>query len=168
MEALVACLLTLGYGHLGYELGPLELNPRVETKAEKTRVPDILFSGTHLGINYDSSMHLENRDHLVDDKRRTRELLCAGYSVLPITSEDLSEEGGFDRLVGQVMDFLESESGRKLDRQRTFMARKRVRRERQDLIWSLLPGERGARISREAKAREAVTPREIVDVALPM
>ena len=150
MEALVAALLELDHGHLGYDLGPLELNPRVQTGEKSTRVPDIFFTGTHLGINYDSSMHLDDRDRLVDDKRRTRELLSAGVSVLPMTSEDLSEKGGFDRLARQVMNFLEASEGRGVSRQRAFMARKRVQKERQELIWSLMPGDRGARISRVA------------------
>lgn len=167
MEALVAALLELDHGHLGYDLGPLELNPRVQTGEKSTRVPDILFTGTRLGINYDSSMHLDDRSRLVDDKRRTRELLSAGVSVLPMTSEDLSEKGGFDRLARQVMDFLEASEGRGVSRQRAFMARKRVQKERQELIWSLMPGDRGARISREAAGAEVAAPRKIVEVELP-
>lgn len=167
MEALVAALLELDHGHLGYDLGPLELNPRVQTGENSTRVPDILFTGTRLGINYDSSMHLDDRDRLVDDKRRTRELLSAGVYVLPMTSEDLSEKGGFDRLACQVMDFLEASEGHGVSRQRAFMARKRVQKERQKLIWSLMPGDRGVRISREAAGTEVATPQEIVEVELP-
>lgn len=167
MEALVAALLELDHGHLGYDLGPLELNPRVQTGEKSTRVPDILFTGTRLGINYDSSMHLDDRSRLVDDKRRTRELLSAGVSVLPMTSEDLSEKGGFDRLARQVMDFLEASEGRGVSRQRAFWARKRVQKERQELIWSLMPGNRGVRMSREAAGAEATEPWGIVEVELP-
>ena len=65
------------------------------------------------------------------------------------------------------MDFLEASEGRGVSRQRAFMARKRVQKERQELIWSLMPGDRGARISREAAGAEVAAPREIVEVELP-
>ncbi len=168
MEALAACLLTLDNGWLGYDLGPVALNPRVSTADDATRVPDILFDGTHLGINYDGSQHLEDRDRLVDDKRRTRELLAAGYTVLPMTSEDLSREGAFDALVLQLMDFLEREEGRNLARQRAFLAKRRVQRDRQKLIWSLMPGERGKQLSREKVDEKPAEPRAVVDAFLPM
>ena len=72
-----------------------------------------------------------------------------------------------DRLARQVMDFLEASEGRGVSRQRAFWARKRVQKERQELIWSLMPGNRGVRMSREAAGAEATEPWGIVEVELP-
>lgn len=168
METLTACLLTLNAGWLGYDLGPVTLNPRIEVDQDATRVPDILFDGTHLGVNYDGSAHLDERARLVDDKRRTRELLASGYAVLPMTSEDLSQRGGFDAFALQVMDFLERDEGRDLRMQRAFLARKRIQKERQELIWSLMPGERGRRISREQAEAVPEPPRAVIDAFIPL
>lgn len=65
-ESLVAALLRLPVDSLGYDLGPLELNPRVNFKstlpgAKQSRVPDIVIAGTPVGANYDGFVHLDLR-----------------------------------------------------------------------------------------------------------
>ena len=76
-ESLIAALALLPYHHLGYNMAPLTLNPRVRvsdpcmdadssavpvdihTNAAHSRVPDILFGKTGVGLNYDGGVHLE-------------------------------------------------------------------------------------------------------------
>ena len=76
-ESLIAALALLPYHHLGYNMTPLTLNPRVRvsdpcmdagssavpvdihTNATHSRVPDILFGKTGVGLNYDGGVHLE-------------------------------------------------------------------------------------------------------------
>lgn len=65
-EALVAAWAALPFTELGYGLGPIRLNERVEAEgdlssfaAKGSRVPDILLAGTTIGINYDGEGHLD-------------------------------------------------------------------------------------------------------------
>lgn len=76
-ESLIAALALLPYHHLGYNMAPLTLNPRVRvsdpcmdagssavpvdihTNATHSRVPDILFGKTSVGLNYDGGVYLE-------------------------------------------------------------------------------------------------------------
>ena len=109
IEAIIAQMIVLNPCESGYGLGEIELNRRVGAAKKGSRVPDILFAGTHVGLNYDGGVHfgLEDvvaaagtegeraaiaaaRAKIVGDKRRDRELLANGYAVLPVTSEDLS------------------------------------------------------------------------------
>ncbi|WP_062531478.1 MULTISPECIES: hypothetical protein [Olsenella] len=89
------------------------------------------------------------RRAIVDDKRRDRDLWLRGLTVLPATSEDLYQPRSLDRLMGQVMEAIERTAGRDLSLQRSVLTRRPFVRERQRLVWSLLPGERGRRISQQ-------------------
>lgn len=172
-EAVIAALAVMEWPELGYELGDVVLNRRINVGHETTRVPDILFAGTHVGLNYDGGVHFGLRDivaaagtsreqeavaqaraRIVGDKRRSRELLAAGYTVLPVTSEDLYEKGGLDAVMSQVADLIERETGRDLSEVRTFASSPLIVKERQRLIWSLLPGRRGEDLLREMYARD--------------
>ena len=152
-------------------------NPRIAAperldglSQKQTRVPDIMFVGSGVGINYDWGMHYDLRSiaeattmepnetdealaavrrAIVDDKRRDRDLWLRGLTVLPATSEDLYQPRGPDRLMGQVMEAIERTAGRDLSLQRSVLTRQPFVRERQRLVWSLLPGERGRRISQQ-------------------
>lgn len=179
MEAVVAALLALPFGDLGYDLGPLVLNRRVDTgvgvrSEHDSRVPDILFAGTHVGLNYDGAGHLDiqgvadaaaqaalqpedpalarRRDaamaavraSYVDDNRRDRELWAQGLLVMPFTYEDVVGEGWLDSLVLWVIDRIEAEGARDLTNQRQSLGSPALSRMRQEVVWSLLPGRRGA------------------------
>ena len=176
MEAVVAAMAVLPAERLGYDLWPVDLNVRTDAKgatATDTRVPDLVFRGTDVGLNYDGEGHLplqgvvdaamqlaaapeegalqealedavrQVREGSVADKRRDRDLGAAGLTVLAMTKEDLYERGGLDRLMLQVMDAVERTGKRNLSRQRTMMQSKLLRDLRQELIWSLLPGKIG-------------------------
>lgn len=177
-EALIAAMASLGPEDYGYDLGPVILNRRVVTQGGQTRVPDILLCGSHVGINYDGAVHLGLEDvaaaagtdrlgavmervrgKAVDDRRRDRELIAAGYSVLPVTREDLYQPGRLDAVMDQVMMLVSRELGRSFAKHRAFLARPRIREERQRLVWWLLPGGRGAALLREA-ARDDLAQRE--------
>jgi hypothetical protein len=190
MECLIASIVCLDATDLGYGMAPLFLNPRVETPdglagiSEKgSRVPDIMFGGTHVGLNYDGSMHFDlgliadaaarsavspddatlaqdldaavrsTRDKIVDGKRRDRDLWVSGLTVLPVTSEDLYQEGGLDVVVGQVIEAIERETGKRLEAQRNVLRQKALSKGRQRLLWSVLPGARGRRIAQELEAK---------------
>ena len=63
-ESLVTALLRLPIDSLGFDIGQLTLNPRVELErrlpgAKDSRVPDIVIDGTLVGLNYDGMAHLD-------------------------------------------------------------------------------------------------------------
>lgn len=176
MEAMVAALAALPVGEFGYEMGESTLNLRVDrpaalvgSNAKSSRVPDILFGDTRVGINYDGEGHLNLsaiadaareaernpgeayaqaelghamrrvRAKAVDDIRRNRELAAAGYTVFPVTKEDLVEEGGLDRVMAQVVEAIELLDGRDMSIPRRLVNLRLVKAGRQNLIWSLMP-----------------------------
>lgn len=135
-ESVVATMACLPLDEFGYGLGRVTLNERVATPGglaattEKgSRVPDILFKGTRVGINYDGAVHLnldsivkaamnlaglpgeaalarelgralsDVRAKVVDDIMRNRELAADGLTVFPVVKEDLYREGGLDRVM---------------------------------------------------------------------
>ena len=183
VESVVATVASLPIGGCGYEMGPVSLNARIfapETLArvnsKGSRVPDILFKGTHVGLNYDGSEHfdlnaivgaavdaernpddafaqvsLDNtvksvRAKAVDDIRRNRELAASGYIVFPVTKEDLDEDGGLDRVMAQAMEAIEMFDHKDMSKQRRFLDAEFYRMKRQQLIWSLTTGMRENRI----------------------
>ena len=158
MEALLAALLVLPGNELRYDLWPFALNPRKEASEHimaythaSSRVPDILFSGTSIGLNYDGEDHFglwriaetaaaaerdpgnghlaeeavralaDARQRIIADKRRDRDLEALGYVVMPVTKEDLQERGGLDRVIKQVIDAIEREGTRNLEAQRQML-----------------------------------------------
>lgn len=176
-EALLAALIVLPGDEFGYELWPITLNPRKEASenllpyvSASSRVPDILFNATSIGLNYDGEDHFglrriaqaaikaaaepgnaqlaqevedaiaSARLRIVGDKRRDRDLETQGYTVLPVTKEDFSENGGVDRVIAQVIEAIEREGVRQLDAQRQLLQDKELAEARQLFIWSLLPG----------------------------
>lgn len=128
MEAVIALLATLPTRQGGYGIPGVRCNARVAVAGTReSRVPDILFGDTCVGINYDGRGHLDLgsiarandasgiatamrqvRRTYVDDRRRERELGAQGYLVLTATSEDLYEPGGLDRLMRHVLDGIAS------------------------------------------------------------
>lgn len=175
IEAIIAQMIVLDPCESGYGLGEIELNRRVGAAKKGSRVPDILFAGTHVGLNYDGGGHFglddviaaagtdrekevvaKARSKIVDDKRRDRELLVAGYSVIAVTSEDLYEPGGLDAVMAQVIELIERETGRELTEQRDFLNDERMASRRQRFLWSLLPGKRGLRILQQNAATKRV------------
>lgn len=66
MEALLACLVSLGFENVGYGLGPVVLNKEEKLPelvdgyvVRSSRIPDLLFAGTCVGLNYDGRGHLD-------------------------------------------------------------------------------------------------------------
>ena len=64
MEALLAALIVLPGDEFGYDLWPISLNERKEASerlrpyvSSDSRVPDLLFRGTSVGLNYDGEDH---------------------------------------------------------------------------------------------------------------
>lgn len=174
-EALLNGLARMPLHELGYELGELQLNPRYIVRGsllslvdKRSRVPDSLVRGTHIGFNYDGGPHFGEgtpgtagaglldsnaannmREAVVADKRRDRDLLVQGLSVLPVTKEDFYERGGIDRVMLQAMSLLERVCQRDYSKHRRALIMPRLAEERQRLIWSLLPGRRGRELSQE-------------------
>ena len=177
MEALIAALAILPMDKLGLDLGRVRLNPRKELgerlsrlSSAASRVPDIMFMGTNVGINYDGEDHFrldgiaraavaldrdpgnadraqeladafaEARGRIVSDKRRDRDLMSLGLTVFPVAKEDLLEPGGFDRVMGQVVAAIERSEHRDLTAQRMALADGRLADARYALMRSLMPG----------------------------
>lgn len=142
----------------------------VGSAAKESRVPDIMVEGTHVGINYEGGGHLDLdsiveaamrlqrhigsqaaeeeldeviarvRAKIVDDGRRNRELAADGLSVFQVYSEDLYEDGGLDAVMMQVLEALKlNEKWEVAERQRALQSAL-VRKERQELLHSMLPG----------------------------
>ena len=188
-ESVAATIASLPIAECGYELSPCVMNRRVAASealapaaATSSRVPDILFGDTNVGINYDGAVHLDLdsvvkaamelernpgssatavaldevvrsvRAKAVDDIRRNRELAAAGYIVFPVTKEDLYEEGGFDRVMVQVIEALEVFARRDMGMYRSMMQSKFLSTKRQELIWSLLPGKHPDHVSYRREA----------------
>ncbi|RVU98560.1 hypothetical protein EII22_01760 [Coriobacteriales bacterium OH1046] len=181
-EALVAALAVLLVDKLGLDLGPIDLNPRKELGERLSRlsdagsrVPDIMFRGTNVGLNYDGEDHFrlseiaraavaldrdpgnaalarefaeamaDSRARIVADKRRDRDLMLLGLTVFSITKEDLLDRGGFERAMGQVVEAIERAGRHDLLAQRVALGNERISRARHGLICSLMPGLRGKR-----------------------
>lgn len=177
MEALVAALAVMPPEELGYGVGDVRLNARrdngrqlVEPERKGSRVPDIEFGGTPVGLNYDGHGHLDPgsvaeaaqqdggdasaqiesvRSRYVDDLRRNRELAATGLVVLPVTAEDLYEKGALDALMLEVADVMEATGGKDVSSVRLACTARQLADTRQKLLWSLLPWAPGARYGRE-------------------
>ena len=176
-ESLVAAFACAPIDDFGYELGDYTLNPRFGTPdelrlttAKDSRVPDILFGDTTVGINYDGQMHVDLRaiadagieagSHLgdngryealervmadvrrkvVDDVRRNRELAADGLTVFPMVKEDLYEFGGLDGVIRQVLTVIERQTGCRYGRTHRALDSQDLCFDRQKLIRSFLPG----------------------------
>lgn len=187
-ESIIAAMASLPLAEFGYGLS-VSMNERIYTPEAlsgvtdaSSRVPDILFNDTHVGINYDGAVHLdlnsivhvamdagrnpgdakigyaldqvirEVRAKAVDDIRRNRELAASGFIVFPVTKEDLYEEGGLDRVMMQVIEALEKFGQQDVGKHRRMMKSKFVRAKRQELVWSLLPGRHREYVSNRAEA----------------
>lgn len=180
MEATIAVMALLPPHQLGYGFRDLRLNQRVTRGADSlagnsrgSRIPDLLFSGSRVGLNYDGRGHLNLasiaeaasldgagdairavRAKYVDDIRRDRELASHGMVVLPVVAEDLFEAGGLDALMLAVAGAVGASSDLDVSPTLNAIRARGLRFARQELIWSLLPWDRGDHYVRELLRRE--------------
>lgn len=175
METCLATLAPLPLDQFGYQLGEVLLNSPVRPSEDlvnvvlaESRVPDLLFSGTTVGLNYDGDAHLDlaevvsaaraleaspremklslaldealdkARRSAASDKQRDRDLLTMGYTVLPVTKYDVRSISDFDRLMGQAMVLIERTTGRDLSLQRQALSNTRLQQGRQKLLRTLV------------------------------
>lgn len=180
MESIVALMTCLRPDELGYGLGRVRLNVRhgatpelVALGCKGSRVPDIEVEGTHVGFNYDSTLHLDLgsiaeaasggdatgairsvREKYLDDLRRNRELAALGSITLPVTAQDLFAPGGLDAVMLEAAMVIDQvDGGFALSDVRAILGPGSLQKRRQQLIWSLLPWEEGAAHARAALAR---------------
>ena len=160
----------LGFGMGDLVLNPRKHTHALLPGSKESRVPDIMIADTSVGVNYDGFYHLDLRtvvttalevgahpevaqaqnalnravcdvrEKAVDDIRRNRELAADGLFVFPVVKEDLYTPGGFDQVVSQLLDALETYSKRDVREQRRILRKKALSRERHRVILSLLPG----------------------------
>lgn len=176
MEAVIAVMALLPGHEEGYEIGSVTLNRRLEAPedlvrlgARESRVPDIQVDGSHVGLNYDGTGHLDLESVLAaaergedvdaavkavreknrDDMLRTRELMAQGSVTLPVTSADLFLPGGLDAVMLELALARESLDGVSSVGVRTILSDSTQARKRQELIWSLLPWRPGIAHARE-------------------
>lgn len=179
MEGVIAVMALLPGHEQGYGLGSVTLNRRIEAPEElarlgvcESRVPDIQIDGSHIGLNYDGTGHLDLESVLAavecggdveaavrtvreknhDDLLRTRELMAQGSVILPVTSADLFLPGGLDAVMLELALAREHLDGVSSLGMRTILSSERDARARQALIWSLLPWKPGAAHAREVLA----------------
>lgn len=152
------------------------------TTDKESRVPDIMVAGTSVGLNYDGTGHLdlgaiaragvglgqdlgssqrereltialqEVREKALDDIRRNRELAADGLTVFQVYKEDLYEYGGLDKVMMQVLTALELREGWDVSEQMELLRSSFARRERQALVYSMMPGGRQVPPSNEEHA----------------
>lgn len=152
---------------LGYEIGRTILNREfVPNEADRacvlgeSRIPDILFAGTSVGLNYDGDGHLslaqlvriakalagdpssselraavrqameDVRKEAASDKQRDRDLGVMGLSVLPVTRFDVEDAEGLDLVMSQVMTLIERDTGFDMSLQRQALQDEALRAKR--------------------------------------
>ena len=194
MESIASALAVMPVEELGYRLGPVRLNVRHENPDElvalgcrSSRVPDIEVDGSSIGFNYDGREHFDPdtlvsepddleraraarkiRERYVDDLRRNRELAALGRVVLPVTSEDLFQEGGLDAVMLEAAAAMKALDGLALPHVHAAVRSRTLRRARQRLVWSLLPWDAAAGWAREIAERERPKAMRVIDVDLTM
>ena len=174
MEPIVSAFSERGIDELGYEVGAVKVNRREAARDEAlatkaSRVPDIMFEGTPVGINYDGAGHYdlarveraalsaamgagtkaawdelegakrEVRAKYADDRRRERDLWADGLTVFTMTREDLYEEGALDLLMRQVCTAIARTTGRDMGMQLEALGDAGLARRRFELLKSVLP-----------------------------
>lgn len=180
MEAMLGCVCSLSIVDFGYSLGPIEMNrreelpgPVAELGEHTSRVPDIMFAGTPVGINYDGGDHLDFsgveqafekdrgdmealreaeqklRAKVRDDQWRDWELVACGDLVMPLHKEDIVGEGALDRAMLLVARAIERFSDRDVSLCRQVLEHQKLVKERQKLIWSLYPWKSAGGYARE-------------------
>ena len=181
MEAIIALLALLPPNEQGYGLRQISLNVRHEATEElvslgarTSRVPDIEIVGSHVGFNYDGSLHLnleailesartgEDAERIIraireksrDDILRNRELMAMGRLILPVTSADLFAPGGLDAVMLEAALAREEIDGISSGDIRYLVETEWYSEARQQLLWSLLPWQPG--ISHARKVVEAM------------
>lgn len=173
MEAPLVAFAGDGPDGLGFGIGKVIVNRREGARdpslaSKESRVPDIMFEDTPVGINYDGGGHYdidrvaraalaaacevgradiwkeleavkrEVRAKYADDRRRERDLWADGLTVFTATKEDLYEEGALDLLMAQVIEAIHRTTGRDMGRQREVLLDPETARRRQELLRSAL------------------------------
>lgn len=174
MEAPIVAFAGGGPSGLGYDVGEVVVNRREKARnpdlaTKEARVPDIMFAGTPVGINYDGGGHFdidrvaraalaaagdagraniweelettkrEVRAKYADDRRRERDLWADGLTVFTATKEDLYEEGALDLLMAQVIEAIRRTTGKDMGSQLEALRDPGLSRRRQELLRSALP-----------------------------
>lgn len=167
--ALPAEHLGYGLGQLDLNVSARALGA-ADAMGMDVRMPNILFRGTGVGLSYSAQDQFgleaiaqaaaasarnpgdarlrqalaeakaQVRTRIADEKLRDRDLAALGLTVLSVTREDLQEPGGFDRVARQVVGALERARGTSMVEQRIALDDRELAQDRQELIWSLMPG----------------------------
>lgn len=173
-ETALSTMIQLPAEWCGYQAGPIDLNEEVRVRkyhesAVKavSRVPDILFRGTKVGLNYDGRVHVDlpsvvrtakavgreptssglakeleeavesAYEDVASDKQRDRDLMVMGYTVFPITKEDLADVDALDRVMRQVYILIERTTGRDMGSQRRALDNEALKDDRRTLLDAL-------------------------------
>lgn len=176
VETLLSTMAQIPTDQFGYAIGRTVLNREVRPDASterlvtaESRIPDILFVGTSVGINYDGDVHLDiagvieaarelgnassNEAHealkaavnavrrgAAGDKQRDRDLAVMGLTVLPVTKYDIEDIEGLDRVMGQVIRLIEMSGDAELDLQRQALLNEGLRSGRAEVLRRLSQG----------------------------
>ena len=168
MESVLALLLSLPVEGGGYGICSITLNRRAPHDEDScARIPDILFGSSKVGINYEGESHFDTRaltdaamraaaeasaealdriyeagqsvrSRIVRDKQRDRELLMAGYKVIPVTKEDLYDQAALDDIVWQLCQLQAEEQGVTRPTKGSVVGGKREQAKRRALIAQLM------------------------------
>ena len=63
--------------------------------------------------------------------------------MFPVTKEDLYQDGGLDKVMRQLYETIERFSGQSMEEQRRSLVGPLMKERRQQLVWAVMPGERG-------------------------
>lgn len=76
-------------------------------------------------------------EDVASDKQRDRDLTVMGYTVLPITKEDLADIDALDRVMRQVYILVERTAGRDMGMQRRALNNEALKEGRKELLDTL-------------------------------
>lgn len=125
MESDVAVLLSYERRRGGLGLGPMVLNPCVDTP-EGPRYVDILFPEAKVGVEYKGKRYHSVEQSARDDRRQNA-LVGMGYAIINVWYEDIVEDHLYEQLVQSIFRAL----GRRYRvRSDAFAARQRLLRMR--------------------------------------
>lgn len=170
-ETCLSTIVQLPVDRFGYQLGKVDLNVTLSPPrgsegltVASHRVPDLLFRGTNVGLNYDGDVHVDleaivraakasvqdpkssnarqgferairaARDAVARDKQRDRDLAAIGYTVPALTKLDLESVEALDQVMLQVITLIERNTGRDMALQREALNDERLKRGRGELL----------------------------------
>lgn len=146
METVISLVTSLPPRYGGASLGRAELNHALELGEKELALikhrsirPDLLWGTYRLIVEYDGRDHHSAPKQKREDKYRIQDYQTLGFTVLPITYEDVSTIGALDRFLMRLVEIIGRVRGRQYVRNKRRQLRdKGIRVKRARLLKFLL------------------------------